>query len=317
MAHPSLPQRRTALRAPGANNPQPIKAVRAWLDKRFLVLATVPAFLTVTAVTVVPVLLGIWLSFTNYQPLDPTLKWAGLVNYQNIINGPDSFFAHAVIKNTLIFVGAGIVVETLLGVLLALVLARQMRGIGIFRALLVIPLTVAGVASAVTWRSLLNTSNGWVNYFLSVFGLGQPNWLGDAHTAMPSIILADAWGGVPIIAIIVLAGLLLLPKDPPEAARIDGASEFAVFRYITLPALRPVIAFAVIFRLIDLFRQFAEFQVITGGGPGLSTNVLNYYVYQETFVNGNLAFGAALAVVLVLLMAVPLLVVFRFARRRA
>ena len=124
----SLQPSRAALPAPGANNPRVIKRVRAWLDKRFLVLATVPAFVAVTAVTIVPVLLGIWLSFTNYQPLDPTLKWAGLVNYQNIINGPDSFFAHAVIKNTLIFVGAGIVVETVLGVMLALVLARQMRG---------------------------------------------------------------------------------------------------------------------------------------------------------------------------------------------
>ena len=316
------PERRSHERSPepgttrSTRSPYGANGLHRWLDRRFFVLAAMPAIFVVTAVTLVPIIFGIWLSFTNYQPLDPSLQWGGFGNYTGIINGPNAYFTHVAIVNTLIFVGGGLALETLLGVLLALVLARNMRGMAVFRTIFVIPLMVAGVASAVSWRSLLNTSNGWINYFLSVVGIPQPNWLGDPHTAMLSIILVDAWGGVPIIAIIVLAGLLLLPEDPFNAARIDGASEFAIFWHIKLPGIRLVLAFAMMFRIIDLFRQFAEFQVITGGGPGLSTNVLNFYVYQQTFFDGNLGFGAALAVLLVLLMAVPLLIMFRIARPR-
>lgn len=289
--------------------------LRIWADRRFFALAAFPAFFVVAAVAVVPILLGIWLSFTNYQPLTPSLGWAGLTNYKGILSGPNAMFAHSAIINTLIFVGGGIGVETLLGVLLATILARPMRGIIFFRALFVIPLMVNGVASTLTWRSLFNTSMGWINYFSEKLGLGEPNWLGDSHTAMPTIIFIDAWAGIPIVAIIVMAGILMLPHEPKEAAHLDGASALTVFWRITLPAIRPVLVFAVMFRVIDLFRQFAEFQLVTGGGPGVSTTVLNFYVYQETFVNGDIGFGATLAVLLVLMMVVPLLLLFRFARR--
>jgi multiple sugar transport system permease protein len=292
-----------------------IGAARSWGDRHFFSLAAFPAFLVVAGVAVIPILLGIWLSFTDYQPLTPSLSWAGFGNYTGILSGPNAMFSQAAIKNTLIFVVGAIVVETLLGVLLAVILARRMRGITIFRAIFVIPLMVNGVASTLTWRSLFNTSTGWLDYFLKELGLPQPNWLGDTHTAMPTVIFIDAWAGIPIVAIIVMAGILMLPNEPMEAAKIDGASQFAVFRYIVLPGIRPVLVFAVMFRLIDLFRQFAEFQLVTGGGPGLATTVLNFFVYQQTFVNGDIGFGAALAVVLVIMMVIPLLVLFRFSRR--
>src|SRR5580658_5341241 len=132
-----------------------VRAVRGWLDQRFFALAALPAVFVVSAVTMVPIFVGVWLSFTNYQPLDPSLQWAGFGNYSGIVNGPNAYFTHVAIENTLVFVGGGLVVETVLGVLLALVLARDMRGMGFFRTVFVIPLMVAGVASAVTWRSLL------------------------------------------------------------------------------------------------------------------------------------------------------------------
>jgi multiple sugar transport system permease protein len=288
--------------------------IRRQLDRRFFTLVTLPGFVVVTAVTLVPIVFGIYLSFTNYQPILPSYKFAGLVNYRQLLHDPQ---AHQAVWNTLIFAGVGIVIEMTLGVGLALLLARPVRGMSVFRTLYILPLMVAGIASAVAWRALLNTSSGWVNYFLSVVGLSQPNWLASQHTAMPSVILADVWSGVPTVAIIVLAGLLVIPAEPVEAARVDGASPFTIFLRLTLPALRPVLAFAMIFRLVDLFRQIALFQIVTGGGPGLATTVLNYFVYQSTFVFGELGYGAALAVVLVLLMIIPLGIIFRFARRRA
>ena len=288
--------------------------VRRELDKRFFRLAPLPGFIVVTAVTLVPIAFGIYLSFTNYQPIQPSYRFAGLVNYRQILHDPQ---AHQAIWNTLIFAGVGIVIEMTLGVGLALLLARPVRGISAFRTLYILPLMVAGIASAVAWRALLNTSSGWVNYFFSVVGLPQLNWLASPHTAMPSVLLADVWSGVPTVAIIVLAGLLVVPKEPVEAARVDGASAVQIFWHLTLPALRPVLAFAMIFRLVDLFRQIALFQVVTGGGPGLATTVLNFFVYQSTFVFGQLGYGASLAVVLVLMMIIPLTIISRFARRRA
>jgi multiple sugar transport system permease protein len=307
----------SALSAPGGRSapvPRFTARFRNAIEKRFFVFMSAPGFIVVAAVTFIPICAGIYLSFTNYMPTDPSLKFAGLLNYRQLLHDSE---AHQAIVNTLVFAGVGLAIEMTLGVSLALMLARPMRGIRVFRTLFILPLMVAGIASAIAWRSLLNTSMGWGNYFLSVIGLPQPNWLASPHTAMASVILADVWSGAPTVAIIVLAGLLVVPKEPVEAACIDGASSVQIFWHITLPALQPVLAFAAIFRLVDLFRNIALFQIMTGGGPGLSTSVLNFFVYQTTFVYGELGYGAALAVVLVVLMAIPLLIIFRFARRRS
>lgn len=286
--------------------------VRIWADKRFYALAALPALAVITAIVAVPLFIGIYLSFTNYTPIAPTFAWAGLVNYVNIIHNAQ---IHVVINNTIIYAGAGIAFQLMLGLGVALLLARPIRHMAIFRVIYMMPLMVPGVAAAVTWAVLFNTSNGWVNYFFSLVDLPQLNWTGSSHTAMPTILIASAWTGIPIIAIILLAGLLTLPREPVEAATIDGASPARVLWHITLPGLRPVIAFAALFQLVNLFREFALFQIVTGGGPGLSTNVLNFYVYQTTFVFGELGLGAALAVVLVLIMAIPLITIYKLSGR--
>jgi multiple sugar transport system permease protein len=287
---------------------------RSFVDRHFFLLAALPAFLIVFLVTVVPVAFALYLSLTGYTPVDPTFTFHGLRNYHLLLVDP---IVHSVIGTTFQFVAVTLIVETVLGVGAALLLATPMRGIGIFRTLYLMPLMVAGIASAITWRALFNTSNGWLNYFLGLLHLPQPNWLADPTMAMPAVIAADAWTGAPVIAVIVLAGLLALPREPLEAATVDGASELQMLRYVILPGIRPVLAFAILFRMVDLFRQFPLFQIMTGGGPGMATSVLNYYVYQTTFLFGELGYGAALAILLVLLMIVPLALTFWFARREA
>ena len=190
-------------------------------------------------------------------------------NYKAIVVGPNASFSDSAIIDTLIFVGVGIALETVLGVLLAVILARPMRRHQIFPG--AVPYTADGfyvVAATITWGALFNTSQGWVNYFTHVVGLGTPNWLGDPHTAMGTLILVDSWTGVPLIAVIVMAGILLLPQDPIEAAKVDGASPVEVFRFVVLPGVRPVLTFAVMFRLVTMFGQFAEIQLLTNGGRG-------------------------------------------------
>jgi len=292
-----------------------LRRARDWADRRFFVLAACPAFVLVAAVAAFPILLSSWLSFTNYTPVSQSLSWAGIGNYKQMISGPNASFAQSAITNTVIFVGGGLAFETVLGVLFAVILARPMRGMMFFRALFFLPLMINVVAATIAWGAVLNTSDGWVNYFTHILGLGMPNWLGSSYTAMPTLILVDSWTGVPLIAVIVMVGILVLPRAPLEAARVDGASAFAMFRYVVLPGVRPVLIFAVMFRLVSMFGQFAEIQLLTNGGPGLATTVLNFFVYEQSFVNGDVAFGAALAVVLVLMMAAPLVVLFRIARR--
>jgi multiple sugar transport system permease protein len=288
-----------------------LRRVGGYLDARFFGLAAAPAFILVAAVTLVPVLIAFALSFTGYSSVNPRVTFIGLQNYASAFADQQ---LRGVLLNTLVFAGSALVLETALGLGFALLLRRTFKGVGVFRTLYLLPLMVAAIASATAWRVLFNTNAGWVNYFLGVAHMPRPDWLASPDWAMPSVIIADMWTGAPVVAILLLAGLLGVPVEPAEQARVDGANGWQVFWYITFPAIRPVFAFAVLFRVVDLFRQFPLFQIMTGGGPGLRTTVLNYYVYQNTFQFGKLGYGSALAVILVLTMAIPLVVLFRMAR---
>lgn len=282
-------------------------------DRRFFKLAALPAFLAVFLVTVIPFLAGFGLSFSSMNSVNNHILPPTLANYRTLLTDP---VTHTVLLNTVIYVVAAVVLETGFGLLLGVLLASRQRGVSAFRVVFLLPLTVAGVAAAISWSALLNTSQGWINYYLHQLHLPQPDWLASSTVAMPSVVIADMWSGVPVVAVIVLAALIAAPLDPIEAAMVDGASAWKRFRYIMFPAIRPAVVLAALLRTVAAFQQFALFEILTGGGPGLSTTVINYYVYQQTIVYGNVGYGAALAVLLVIVMAIPLLLLFAFTRRR-
>jgi multiple sugar transport system permease protein len=300
---------------PGPSRPGRIAALRPWsaFDRRFFRVAAVPAFLAVFVVTVVPLVVGLGLSFSSVTSTHNGVLPLTFGNYAHIWDDSE---VHTVLLNTLIYVVLAVGLETLLGLGLALLMTRKNRAISVFRVIFLLPLTVAGVAAAVSWGALLNTSQGWIDYFLKLAHLPQPNWLASPSTAMPSVVLVDLWSGVPVVAVIVLAALLAAPKDPIEAALVDGAGVWARFRYVTFPAIRPALMLAALLRTVAAFQQFALFQILTGGGPGLNTTVLNFYVYQQTIVFNNIGYGAALAILLLVVMAVPLVILFVLSRRR-
>jgi multiple sugar transport system permease protein len=282
-------------------------------DRWFFRFAMLPAFLVVFVVTVVPLVAGFGLSFSSMNSTHNGVLPLTFRNYREIFSDP---VTHTVVINTVVYVVAAVVLETGFGLLLALLLAQKFRSISVFRVIFMLPLTVAGIAAAVSWGSMLNTGQGWINYFLGLAHLPQPNWLASTGTAMVSVVVADMWSGVPIVAVVVLAALLSAPHEPLEAALVDGASAWARFRYVTFPAILPAIAFAALLRTVAAFQQFALFQVLTGGGPGLATTVINYYVYQQSVVYNNAGYGAALGLLLVAIMIVPLAGLFALARRR-
>ncbi|MCU1489061.1 MAG: binding-protein-dependent transport system inner rane component, partial [Acidimicrobiaceae bacterium] len=190
---------------------------RNWVDRRFLSLAAIPGFALLAVVSGVPMLAAVFLSFTVVVPGTFRFHWIGLANYRSIFQFSGLFNNAIPIENTYIFAGLALGIETVLGVLLAVLLAQRIRGIGVLRAIYALPLFAATIGSAVAWSSLLNRANGWVDYFLGLVGLGQPIWLADPHVAMISVVIADAWSGIPVIGFIVLAGLLSLPREPLEA----------------------------------------------------------------------------------------------------
>ena len=290
-------------------------SLRGWsaFDRRFFKLAAVPAFLAVFLVTVVPLVTGFGLSFSSMSSTHNQILPATLANYRTLFTDP---VTRTVLLNTVIYVVFAVVLETGLGLLLGVLLAQKHKVITVFRVIFLLPLTVAGVAAGISWGALLNTSQGWVNYFLGVVHLPQPNWLASPTAALPSVVIADMWLGIPVVAVIVLAALIGAPRDPIEAAMVDGANAWRRFRYVTFPAIRPALVLAALLRTVAAFQQFALFQIMTGGGPGLNTTVINYYVYQQTIVYNNIGYGAALATLLVAVMVVPLLVLFALGRRR-
>lgn len=284
------------------------------VERHFAFLLSVPAFVVVAGVTVLPILVGIGYSFTNYSLDRPkAVRFVGLANYAELRTDPN---VPKVLATTFAFVVGAVTVETLLGLGLALLLARTFRGVGTFRLLYTLPLLTAGIAVATTWRYLLSPSFGWVNYFLGVVGLPQPDWTASASTALPSIILADSWSGVPLMALLILAGLLAVPQQLIEAARIDGASAPQIFRYAVLPSIAPVLTIGILFQIVNAFRRFELIQVMTGGGPGIATMVLNYYIYQTGFQKSQMGYASALAMLLVFCMVTAIVIVFGIGRAR-
>ena len=178
------------------------------------------------------------------------------------------------------------------------------RGIGLIRSLYLVPIMTAPIVVALTWRAMFNNDAGWINYFLSLFHLPQPVWLGDPLLAMPAVIIADMWTGVPLMAVLLLAGLLAVPGDLKEAAEVDGARSREVFRHVTLPSIRPILFIAIVLKFMDGFRKFEGIQILTTGGPGYASTTLNLHIYTTGLTYDQVGYAATFGVVMVALIAV-------------
>ena len=225
-----------------------------------------------------PFLLGAMYAFQNYRANRPdSTRWVGFDNFQDIFSDP-GFYQTALL--TAEFAIAATVVETLLGIGVALLLARSSVVSRLLERLLIVPLMIAPVIAAIIWRLMMLPTVGVLNYLLSPFGI-RPEWTGSARWALFSIILVDVWTYTPFVALLVLAGLRSLPRAPFEAAAVEGASFWYTFRNLTLPMLWPYILVAVIFRFMDSLKIFDIIQVLTQGGPGDATMALQVRAFER------------------------------------
>ncbi len=264
-------------------------------------LCLTPATLLALVFTAFPVLFSLYLSFHKWGILTPEKPFVGLANYQRLLHDAEFWSA---MRHTLTYTVSVVVIGSALSLLLALMLNQKLRGLSFFRTAYFMPVVTSTVAVSVVWAWIYNPQYGLMNVLLRALGLPPSNWLVDPKWAMPAIIIMSIWKNLGYHMVIFLTGLQDIPDILYEAARIDGASGWDLFRSITWPLLRPTTGFVLITNTIFSFQVFGPVYVMTKGGPMRSTTVALYYLYQRAFEFREMGYASAVAWVLFLIILV-------------
>lgn len=274
-----------------------------FFDRTFKYWAIAPTLLVLTILTLYPVFQLLRLSVSQVKFVESELVWTfvGLKHLESIMH--DAVIPDAM-QNTFVFVVVVVLVESVLGLMLAFMVSRVKRFAGLYRAVLLIPLLIPPIAIGTMWRLMYDYNFGIINQVLAWFGIPGPTWLADPNLALPAIMVVDFWHWTSFMFLIMLAGVESLPQDLFEAGRVDGGSELQIYRYIMLPLMRPTIIVAMMLRTIFAFKVFDQIYLLTGGGPGTTTEVVSLYIYKVFFGQFRLGYGAFLALVLALIMSV-------------
>ncbi len=270
----------------------------------------IPGVLVLAGVVAFPLLYALLLSFSSYTFLKPTLApFVGLAHYLEAFRDP--YFLNSV-KLTTLYAFLTVGLSLLIGLLIAVLLFQPAPGKEFYYAVISVPMLIAPVGVALIWKMILHPELGIVTYFFSHLGLEAPDFFGDPRFALFTLALVDTWQQVSFVALVLLAGLRSLPKEPLEAALVDGASPLQRFFHVTLPLLRPVIGVVLILQTIAELRTYDLVYVLTRGGPGAATDLLAYFIYRKAFLGLDLGGASALAYLLLLLTLA--LVVFYYRR---
>jgi ABC-type sugar transport system permease subunit len=290
----------TVAEGPGAPSLRPART--PGLDTRTLRtvgLLLLPTIGTLAVVSLYPVFRGITLSLRNTTLSSQTDSFIGLQNFRTLLG--DAQFWNAW-RNTIVFTAVSTLLETVLGLAMALVLFETFRGRGVVRASMLVPWAIPTVVTSKMFGWLFDGQNGIINYLLKATHLIQTNvnWYGSTQHALQTIVIADVWKTTPFMALLLLAGLQSISGTLNEAARVDGASPFQYFWRIRLPLLMPTLLIAALLRALDAFRIFDLPYVLTGGGPADSTETLSTLTYKHLFSGLQFGFGSALAMAMFL-----------------
>jgi len=278
-------------------------------------LMVIPLLAVIAVFFIYPLVQIFYLSFFEYTPF-VAKKFLGLRAYARVLS--DEVFI-ATILRSLIFVGVTVGANLIIGMGFALLTYKKVPGVKLLRTILIIPMLFIPAASAITWSLLYNEQIGLINHFLKAIGIRPREWLAHGSTAFPAVMVADIWGWLPFVYLILLAGLQSLPTECFEAADIDGASAWQKFWRVTLPMMKPIIAIATILKSLDAFRTFVYMWVMTSGGPGDSTQVLSTFIFSKAFRLFKYGWGSTMAAItwaMAFAMFLALLLVFRERGRR-
>ncbi len=281
------------------------------LSERRLAAAMVsPSLIVIALVAAYPIGYAIWLSLHEYSVRVPGLsRWSGLKNYDTALSSNEFWEA---LRNTFLFTGISVTVELVLGIAFAVAMHQAFKGRAVLRATVLVPWAVLTFGSGLLWRSIFEPDLGFANSMMSALGLPGADiiWLGQEGYAMAVMIFADVWKTAPFMALLLLAGLQVIPDEVYDAAKVDGASAWQRFRWITLPLLKPAILVALLFRTLDALRVFDLPFALTQGANG--TNTLSLYAHQELTANRLVGLGSALSVLTFLIVMIVSFMYIRF-----
>jgi multiple sugar transport system permease protein len=275
-----------------------------------------PNLAAVAVFMLFPLGFSLYMSFQKWDLFTPS-RFVGLVNFRNLLTA-DPLFLIA-LRNTAIFTIGTLVPTVLVSLVVAGTLNRKIKGAGVFRTVLFLPLAVSSVVMAVVWQFVFQTNNGLLNIMLGWAGIGPIPWLVDPKWAMVSLCLVSVWKSVPFATVVLLAAMQGVPGSLYEAARIDGAGEMRRFFSITVPLIRGALSFVVVISIINAFQAIDQVYGLTGGhgGPETGTYVLGIMLFQHAFAFLDFGYASALAWVMFLILFVLTLLALRLARRKS
>ena len=296
----------TTLRRPAAARGTRTRPSRLRMrgETRAALLFLLPSFVGFVVFYAYPALRGFYLSFTDFNLLRNSGEWVGLRNYQGLLS--DALFWNS-LWITFKYVVINIGIQTVLALGIAVLMHRLTRSV-VVRSIVLVPWLLPNAVLALLWMWMLDPSLGIVNEWLDAIGIGAQGFLGSESQVIPTIAGMNIWRNMGYTALLLFGGLVMIPKSYYEAAALDGASEWRMFRTITLPLLRPVLALVLVVTVIGSFQVFDTVQLATGGfggapgGPGNASRVLYLYIFQQAFEFNDLGYASALAVALIVLL---------------
>ena len=280
------------------------------IDATFGHWSLLPAVALLVALTLVPAINLVAMSVSTIEFVEGHARWsfAPRRNLDALLGDP---VLGAAVANTIVFVVVAVALEMLLGLALALLVARLARGKGLARTVMILPILVPPVAIGSVWKLMYNFDFGIFNAALGALHVMPVNWLGSTTIALFAVIAVDVWHWVPFVFLILFAAVEGVPTDLIEAARIDGATTAQVTRRVIVPLLKPALAVAFLFRAIFAFKAFDEVYLLTGGGPGTSTELVSLHLYEVFFNQNQLGYGAMLSIAIIGAIVAALLVARR------
>lgn len=311
------------------------KSKRAYADSWFGFALTIPAIVLLCIVIALPILKGIYVSFFEYKLADlrkdvfnintetvsevirgeedisilTNYKWNNFKNYKKLFKGDSlsetKFFEY--FSNTVVFVFFAVAIQTVLGMLIALLLNRKIKGRGLIRGLLMIPWTIPSVVVAMVWRLMLHQEGGAINYLLNALGFTstyQISWMETVLQSRAAIVVAAVWRQLPYMMIMLLAGLQSVDQSQIEAAHIDGANNWQSFFHVTLPSIAPVLISSVWIAIMNNFQMYTIIANLVGTGSNTGTLTLSLAAYKEAFTNNNFGQGAAIGVLWLIILLI-------------
>ncbi len=297
------------------NNSTSLRRYLARFEPHYLVLLA-PLLVFVLAISIYPLAFSFFISFFKYRLTDPnqvkTFLW-----FSNYLNAFQDKQVLGALSATLTFVAGTVICEIGVGLALAMLLSAETKLMQVVRSFLLLPMAIPPLVVGLVWKSLYNVDFGVVPYYLKLLGLNPGRGpLGETTWAMPAVILVDLWQWSPLLMVIFLAGLKSLPREPYEAALVDGASRWQSFWYITLPLLRPTLLVGLLLRTMQSFKVFDIIYATTGGGPGSATTVLNFHIYTVGMTFFDMGYAAALANILLVVVAILSIIYIRVLERQ-